>query len=99
MPLPNPQMIVGVAWFREDQWQWLRALAADPEVLEPTHAEWLAIAEKTMRDLAKHGVVAQKVTVDVYALHAWCVEQRRPLNSSARAEYVSAHPPGDGNHA
>lgn len=92
-------MIVGIAWFREDQWQWLRALAADPEALEPTHAAWVAIAEKTMRDLAKHGVTAQKVNVDVYALHAWCVEQRRPLDSAARAEYVSAHPPTGADRA
>lgn len=93
----TPKMIVGVAWFREEQWQWLRALAADPEVLEPTHAEWAAIAEKTMKNLAKHGVIAQKVVVDVYDLKAWCVAQNRPLDSSARAAYVTEHPPGGAN--
>ena len=92
MSLP-PNVILCVAWFREDQWQWLRALAADPEVLEPTHAEWVVIAERTLHDLANLGVNARKVEVDVYALQAWCVEQHRPLDSAARAAYASAHSP------
>ena len=32
---------VGVAWYREDQWNRLRALATDRDKLANTYAEWL----------------------------------------------------------
>lgn len=84
----NPKIIVGIAWFRSDQWELLRALAADPEGLEQTHAEWLALAEKSVRTLKKQGVLVRKVVVDVNDLNAWCLENHRPLDSAARAAYA-----------
>ena len=90
--MPRPQKVVaGIAWFRADQWQLLRSLAADADTLEHTHAEWETIAEKAIRDLARQGVTARKVDVDVNDLQAWCSAARRPLDASARAEYAVAH--------
>lgn len=89
--MPHPQKVVaGIAWFRADQWQLLRSLATDADILEQTHKEWVALAEKTIRDLAREGVTARKVPVDVNDLVEWCATQRRPLNASARAQYALA---------
>ena len=82
------KIIAGIAWFRSDQWQLLRSLATDPEVLERTYAEWEAIAEKGIRDLAQQGIIARKVDVDVAELQAWCISQQRPLDGAARAAYA-----------
>jgi len=87
----KPEVVAGIAWFRADQWQLLRSLATDAEDLEETHEEWVKIAEKTIEDLARQGVLAQKVDVDVNELHAWCSAQNRPLDSSARSGYAAAH--------
>ena len=87
----KPEVVAGIAWFRANQWQLLRSLATDAEDLEETHEEWVKIAEKTIEDLARQGVLAQKVDVDVNELQAWCSAQNRPLDSSARAEYAAAH--------
>jgi hypothetical protein len=87
----KPQVVAGIAWFRANQWQLLRSLATDAEDLEETHEEWVKIAEKTIEDLARQGVLAQKVDVDVNELQAWCSAQNRPLDSSARAAYAAAH--------
>lgn len=84
----GPKIIAGIAWFRSDQWHLLRSLAADAEILERTHAEWQAVAEKGIRDLAQQGVIARKVDVDVTELQAWCIAQQRPLDGSARAAYA-----------
>lgn len=89
----GPKIIAGIAWFRSDQWQLLRSLASDPEILEPTHAEWEEVAEKAVRDLARQGVTARKVDVDVNDLQAWCIAQKRPLDGSARAAYAVARLP------
>ena len=87
----KPQVVVGIAWFRANQWQLLRSLATDADDLEETHEEWAKIAEKTLEDLARQGVHTQKVDVDVDELQAWCSAQKRPLDSSARAAYAAAH--------
>jgi len=85
------EVVAGIAWFRANQWQLLRSLATDAEDLEETHEEWVKIAERTIEDLARQGVFAQKVDVDVNELQAWCSAQNRPLDSSARAAYAAAH--------
>jgi len=88
----KPEIVAGIAWFRADQWQLLRSLSIDADELEETY-EWVAIAEKTVQDLTRQGVLARKVDVDVNELQVWCSAQKRPLDSSARAQYAAAHLP------
>ena len=83
-------VVAGIAWFRPDQWQLLRSLASDADILEQTHAEWESLAEKTIKDLAREGLVARRVDVDVNELQVWCTAQQRPLDASARAAYAVA---------
>jgi hypothetical protein len=85
----SPEVVLGIAWFRPDQWELLRTLSVDPDVLEPTHTEWEQLARRTVKDLASQGILARKVDVDVERLQAWCNAQDRPLNASARAAYAS----------
>jgi hypothetical protein len=88
---PRQKIIAGIAWFRADQWQLLRSLAVDADILEETHAEWVRVAEKTIKKLAREGVTARKVIVDVNALKEWCELQNRPLDAAARAAYALAN--------
>lgn len=83
-------VVAGIAWFRSDQWELLRSVASDPDILEQTHAEWESVAEETIRDLAREGLLARKVDVDVNDLRAWCIAQQRPLDAAARAAYAAA---------
>jgi hypothetical protein len=80
---------IGLAWYRPEQWSLLRALAADPEALEHTHAEWLACAIKGIEDLRKQGIMARKIEVDVQELATWCQAHERPLDGGARAVFVA----------
>ena len=85
----SPKVVLGIAWFRPDQWDLLRSVSADPHVLEPTYGEWEKLARRTIQDLARQGVLARKVDVDVERLQAWCKAQQRPLDASARAAYAA----------
>ena len=93
----KPEIVAGIAWFRADQWQLLRSLSTDADELEKTYEEWVAIAEKTVQDLTRQGVLVRKVDVDVNELQVWCSAQKRPLDSSARAQYAAAHLPDSQN--
>ena len=86
---PPEELVLGIAWFRPDQWELLRSLASDADVLEATHAEWEKLAKKTIKDLARQGILARKVDIDVNRLQAWCVTEQRPLDASARAVYAT----------
>ena len=87
----KPEIVAGIAWFRADHWQLRRSLSTDADELEKTYEEWVAIAEKTVQDLTRQGVLARKVDVDVNELQVWCPAQKRPLDSSAGAQYAAAH--------
>ena len=80
---------LSVAWYREDQWQRLRELAADRDKLAATHAGWQATAEKMWNDLRGMGQQLQRIDVDVEMLWAWCCAHGRPLDGAARAEYAA----------
>ena len=81
-------VVIGVAWYSPSQWARLREVSADPEQLEQTHREWMAIYERTTRDLAANGLMLRKVPIDVADLEKWCRERKKPIDGSARAEYV-----------
>jgi hypothetical protein len=80
---------LGVAWYRPEQWQRLRELSADPEVLENTHEEWFHMAEEKMGELLKAGIEVWKIPVDVEELRGWCEMQGIPLDGYARAKFVA----------
>ena len=94
--------VVGIAWYRPEQWGQLRNAVVDPEVLEDTHEEWLEIAQQTVLDLAREGMRAERIDVDVDELASWCRETGRALDGAARAQYATErlrqeHEP-KGNH-
>ena len=89
MPRQNDEMRVGVAWYAEAEWGRLRQMAADPDVLESTYAEWLQVAEKGLRDLAAAGVLAERIHVKVADLQRWCEQEGRQLDGSARSDFAA----------
>ena len=84
-------MIVGIAWFRAEQYEMLRALAADSDKMANTYEEWLANITKTMDHLRQNGMVVRRVDVEVTALVAWCEQRGIPLDGKARSIYAAEH--------
>ena len=82
-------MKVGVAWYAEAEWQRLRQVSADPEVLEATYADWLTVVEKSLRKLAASGVGAERVDVTVTELQQWCELEGCRLDASARSAFAA----------
>jgi hypothetical protein len=87
--MDKSNMIVGIAWFRPEQYELLLALAADSDSMANTYEEWLAGVTKTMDDLNQRGIIARRVDVEVRALVAWCQQRGIPLDGTARSTYAA----------
>jgi hypothetical protein len=81
--------VFGVAWYDRDQWQSLRQIATDPERLEASYEDWVAMAERVIHDMEASGMLIERVPVDAERLTAWCKDEGRPVDSAARAAYVA----------
>jgi len=86
---PGDDMATGICWYSAEQWARLREVASDPENLEETHEEWLAIMKRSLRDFREAGLPYQLVDIDVEELVSWCKRKGRPINGSSRAEYAA----------
>ena len=81
--------MIGVAWYRINQWQRLRAVSIDADNLEDTYEEWLREAEQKVAEFGALGLRVEKVDVDVEQLIAWCNERGLKLDGGARSMYVT----------
>jgi hypothetical protein len=81
--------IVGIGWYRPDQWQRLLEISSDRDRLEDTHEEWLGNASRVFDFLKRKGLPVVKMAVDVEDLLAWCAKQGLAVNLESRAKYVT----------
>ena len=84
-----PAILTGIAWYVRAEWPLLLGISTDGDSLERTYEEWHVIAERAYARLQEEGLAVEKVEVRVVELLAWCAEQGRPVDESARAAFVS----------
>ena len=87
---------IGIAWYRSDQWEDLKAYCEDPEIMENTYEAWKRGATKALRVLRRNGEHAGPVDFDLNEFRKWCEAlEKRPVASS-RSEFTLfalKHPP------
>jgi len=81
--------VVAVVWYRPEQWQRVRDIAADADALEDSYYEWLQIAEEKVTELQGSGLRVEKVDVDSEKLIRWCNEHGLENNGQARSRYAA----------
>ena len=81
--------LVGVAWYRSDQWDRLKEVSEDRADLEETWEEWIRMAEKSLRDFRARGIQLGKVEVDVEELIQWCQSKQQPIHAASRAAFAA----------
>jgi len=82
-------VVMGVAWYRPEQWERLREISEDWDKLETTYEDWKRNAERALREMRKAGMYPEKIDIDVEDLLHWCNEQNRPIDSNARVQYTT----------
>jgi hypothetical protein len=83
------RLVVGVAWYRPEQWVRLREICVDRASVEWTHAEWLVNATNRFAELTAQGYRLERVDVDVEQLLAWCLAQGKVVDGPARSAYAA----------
>jgi len=81
--------VVGIAWYRADQWARLHEVSVDRAELEPSYASWEAGANRRLQELRARGLEVQRFDVDVEALVRWCELEGCEVDGRARSRYVA----------
>lgn len=86
---PDPA-VEGVAfiWYRREEYARVRELSVDADKFHETYEQWEQNALELVRNLEGRGVQVIRVPMVLDECLAWCAEQNRPFNSSARSEYA-----------
>ena len=87
-PMGKSDTLVGIAWYRPDQWSRLLRLSIDGDELEASYEEWVAEAQQTMAQMTAAGMSARRVDIDLDDLLRWCRDNARPLDAKARSAYT-----------
>ena len=85
----QPNIDLGVAWYRPEEYDLLKALASDSDSMANTYGEWLAGATQLIADLASRGLSARRVEITLRELASWCEREHRPLDGAARADFTA----------
>jgi hypothetical protein len=83
------EMVIAIVWYRPEQWERVRDVAADAEELEMSYVEWLQAAEEKFKELQSSGLRVEKVDVDSEKLILWCNERGLENNGKARSRYAA----------
>jgi hypothetical protein len=86
---PEHDFLVGVAWYRQKEWQRLLEVSQDRDDLENTYDEWAAAMPARMAKIEEAGFKPHKIDVAVEDLIAWCRSNGRVLDGAARADYAA----------
>ena len=83
------KLVVAIVWYRPEQWQRVRDIAADADEFEDSYAEWLQLAEEKTKQLQGSGLRVEKVDLDSEKLIFWCNERGLEINAQARSLYAA----------
>jgi hypothetical protein len=80
---------VALAWYSADEWEKLRATAADVDNMEETYDEWVAHARMALKAAEAARLEVVKVVVRIDELVAWCKEKGLSVDGQARASFAA----------
>lgn len=81
--------IIGVGWYRKDQWDLLKNHSEDANELQNTYYEWVANANDSIKTLSKAIHRIEKIDIDMNELIDWCKNEGCKINSESRARFIS----------
>ena len=85
----DSKKVIGIAWYRKEQWILLRQIIEKPNDIENTYEEWLYSAMEFKRTMGTSGLTIEEVDIDIPDVITWCKKQNKPINSKSISEYVA----------
>jgi hypothetical protein len=82
-------MILGIAWYRRDQWAQLLSDFADARHMHKTWDEWRRAAENGIEQLSRRGRIIYPVLLDAEEITRYCHERGLPNIGKTRLRLVN----------
>ena len=79
-----------MAWYREADYEKLRAMFIDGHVLPRTFLQWQDQAEQLRKRYVRQGMVVVKAYIDPDAFPAWCAANGCNVDANGRMKFGSA---------
>jgi hypothetical protein len=83
-------LLMGIAWFKAEQWNQLRSISIDKENIDETYSQWLKTTRKSLSKRRLQGMHVHKVLIDVDELQAWCADEKCPIDADARIRFTQS---------
>lgn len=83
------KMMLGIGFYRREQWPLLLQSAVDSHVLEKTYDEWLDVVDASVDKIKAHGIEPKLVDVDIEELISFCKKEGLQNNARARSKFVA----------
>jgi hypothetical protein len=84
----NSDKVIGIAWYKKEQWFILRQVIENPNDIENTYEEWLNNAINFKKTLIDSGLTVEEVDIDIQDVISWCKKGNKAINSNSISEYV-----------
>lgn len=81
--------VVGMAWYRREDYGRLREVMVDRERLATTYNAWLASAEQVANEVERSGVVVERVVISPDEFTEWCAARGLPCDGAARGRFAN----------
>ena len=83
------KVMVGIGFYRREQWPLLLDAADDSHILEKTYDEWLDVVDTSIDAIKAHGLEPKLVDVDVDQLISFCRKEGIRNDAGARSKYIA----------
>lgn len=83
-----PSIIIGLPWYKAENFVQLRSLFDDSTSIQSTHAEWLKSAEAVTGMFQREGRKTVRIDIDPVEFPRWCAEKGIRLNRASRCAYA-----------
>ncbi len=81
--------MIGIGFYRREQWALLRETAVDAHLLEERYDDWLEVVDSAVTKIRDRGLEPKLVDVDVNELVAFCKKSGIPNNAEARSKFIA----------
>jgi hypothetical protein len=80
--------IVGMAWYKPENFNHLREMYEDGNMLQPTYGDWRQTAETAVLAHQVKGVRVVKVNIDPVEFPKWLASKGLRMNAQGRLAYL-----------
>ncbi len=81
--------VLGIGFYRREQWPLLKETAVDSHILEKTYDDWIAVLDSSIEKIRAAGLEPELVDIDVEELLDFCKKEGLPNNAATRSKFIS----------